>query len=149
LHDLRDIGHGNVEVVDKDEEGDDGVFRWQVTRNSGFRIAFVAHLALDHAQEVGAQDASESRDNGADNVDLGGSEGLLEDFVDDVHDVIDGGSDVWWVGIEWFVRIEGEVGRLFVELESFFDRAAEEEGRHGVEGRDYPVSDLSHEGGIE
>ena len=128
--DALDVVGCYVEVVQEDEEGDDDVFRGKAALDGGLRVAFVAHLALDHADEVGAEDAGHGGDDAGDDVALRGGEGALDDLVDDVHDVVDGGGDVGSVGRDGPVHVEGDVGGLLVELEGFFDGAAEVEGRH-------------------
>ena len=66
------------------------MLRWKAALDSGLGIAFVAHLALNHADEVGAKDAGDCGDYAGDHGALEGGESTLEDLVDYVHDVVDG-----------------------------------------------------------
>ena len=109
------------------------MFGGEAALDGGFGVAFVAHLALDHADEVGAQDPGYGGYHAGDDIALGGCEGALEDLVDDVHYVVHGGGDVGGVGGDGLVHVEGEVGGLFVKLEGFFDRTTEVESCHLVE----------------
>jgi hypothetical protein len=59
---------------------------------------------------------------------LGGFESSGKKLLDNVHYVVDGGTDVGRLGM-------GKVGE-FVELERFFDAAADEEGGHYIKGCD-------------
>lgn len=136
LDDSSDVVDADVEVVDLDEEGDDGLF-WGLGALDGCAgVALVAHFALCHADEVGAQDAGQRWDHVGDDGFLGGGEGLLQDFVDNIHDVVDRRGDMRWIRLEWALKVQCQAGRGLVQLEGLFDRAAEEEGRHGVEWRD-------------
>lgn len=59
---------------------------------------------------------------------MGGLKSSGKKLLDNVHYVVDGGTDVGRLGM-------GEVGE-FVELEGFFDAAADEEGGHYIKGGD-------------
>lgn len=83
-----------VEIVEEDEKGDDGMFWGEGALDGGFGVGFVAHFALDHADEVGAKDSSDGGYHVCDDDPLGGGQRLLDDFVDDVHDIVYGGGDV-------------------------------------------------------
>ena len=80
---------------------------------------------------------------------MGGVDGAPDDCVDDVHYYVDGGDDVGGVAVDGLAHVEGQAGRVFVELEGFFDGAPEEEGREDVVGLDELVGDLPAEVGLD
>ena len=82
--------------------------------DGGLGVAFVAHLALDHADEVGTEDTADCGDYTGDYRALEGGESALEDLVYYVHYVVDGGCNVWCVGDDVFGHVEGEILGLFV-----------------------------------
>ena len=74
------------------------MLRWKTALDGGFGIGFVAHLALNHADEVGREDAPDYGKDAGDYGALESGEGTLQDLVYDVHDVVDGGGDVGCIG---------------------------------------------------
>ena len=74
--------------------------------NCRFRIALIPHLALFHAYEVGAEYSAQSGNDTRDDLFLRGGQRLLQDLVDNVHDVFDRRSDVRRVRVESFVGVE-------------------------------------------
>lgn len=89
-HDAADIVDADVEIVHLNEEGDYGLFWWLASLNDGSGVAFIAHFTLGHADEIGAENTGKRGNHVCDHCLLRSCERLLNDFVHNVHDIVDG-----------------------------------------------------------
>jgi hypothetical protein len=77
--------------------------------DSGFRIAFVTHLALDHAEEVTCQYSTDRRHDARDDGSLRCGQSTLDHLIDNVHDIVYGRGDEGRVGTKRLVGVESQV----------------------------------------
>lgn len=120
----------------------------QAALDGGLGVGFVAHFALDHADVVGTKNAGDGGQYAGDDGTLGGGQGALQDLVDNVHYVVDGGGDEGAVGGKGFRHVESEILGLLVELEGFFDGASKVESGHLVKRGSEFVVNFAHKGRV-